>query len=113
MLAIHLGDSPHERARRTCELAGLPKDPSVFAVSGGVPEVGSVIQIQNFPIERWRICSALLKLRNKTTDSSFVFFICPRFFPGGGHPKGYPFLSNCARSQVMDVFPSVVRLKPV
>jgi hypothetical protein len=50
----------------------LTKDPSVFAVPGGDPEVGSVIQIQNIPTVRWRICSALLKLRNSQ------IFLCER-----------------------------------
>jgi hypothetical protein len=51
----------------------LTKDPSVFAVPGGGPEVGSVIQIQNLPIDRWQICSTLLKLRNSQ------IFLCERF----------------------------------
>src|SRR5947208_3734351 len=50
----------------------LTKDPSVFAVPGGGPEVGSIIQIQNIPIDRWQICSTLLKLRNSQ------IFLCER-----------------------------------
>ena len=54
----------------------LTKDPSVFAVPGGGPEVGSVIQIQNIPTDRWQICSALLKLRNSQ------IFLCERSLQG-------------------------------
>ncbi len=50
----------------------LTKNPSVFAVPGGGPEVGAVIQIQNIPIDRWQICSTLLKLRNSQ------IFLCER-----------------------------------
>jgi hypothetical protein len=50
----------------------LIKDCSVFAVPGGGPEVGSVIQIQNTPIDPWQICSTLLKLRNSQ------IFLCER-----------------------------------
>lgn len=54
----------------------LTKDPSVFAVPGGGPEVGSVIQIQNIPIDRWQVCSTLLKLRN------CQIFLCERYLNG-------------------------------
>jgi len=54
----------------------LTKDPSVFAVPGADPEVGSVIQIQNIPIDRWQVCSTLLKLRNSQ------IFLCERCLHG-------------------------------
>jgi hypothetical protein len=54
----------------------LTKDPSVFAVPGGGPEVGSIIQIQSIPIDRWQICSTLLKLRNSQ------IFLCERCLHG-------------------------------
>jgi hypothetical protein len=54
----------------------LTKDPSVFAVPAGGHEVGSAIQIQNIPIDRWQICSTLLKLRNSQ------IFLCERSLQG-------------------------------
>ena len=64
----------------------LTKDPSAFAVPGGGPEVGSVIQIQNIPTDRWQVCSALLKLRNsqiflceRSLQSAIEFAVIERF----------------------------------
>jgi hypothetical protein len=54
----------------------LTKDPSVFAVSGGGPEVGLVVQTQNSPIDRWQVCSTLLKFRNSQ------IFLCERSLQG-------------------------------
>ena len=57
-------------------IKALIEDPSVFTIAGGSPEVGSVIQIQNVPIDRWQICSPLLKLRNSQ------IFLCERSLQG-------------------------------
>ena len=53
-----------------------PTRSEIFAVPGGHPEAGSFVQIQNVPIDRWQICSTLLKLRHSQ------IFLCERSVQG-------------------------------
>lgn len=46
--------------------------PVSLTVPDGGPEAGSLLHIQNLPIDRWQICSTLLKLRHSQ------IFLCER-----------------------------------
>ena len=50
----------------------MTEEPALFSIPGRAPESGSIVQIQNVPIDRWQICSTLLKLR------SSQIFLCER-----------------------------------
>jgi hypothetical protein len=54
----------------------MSKDPVAFTIPGGGPETGSFVQIHNVPIDRWQICSTLLKLRHSQ------IFLCERSVQG-------------------------------
>lgn len=50
----------------------ISDDPVSLTMPVGGPDAGSFVQIQNVPIDRWQICSTLLKLRHSQ------IFLCER-----------------------------------
>ena len=54
----------------------MSEDPASLTMPGGGPEAGSFVHIQNVPIDRWQICSTLLKLRHSQ------IFLCERSVQG-------------------------------
>src|SRR5258708_10073077 len=57
-------------------LKAMTEDPEIFTIPGGGPETGSFVHIQTVPIDRWQICSTLLKLRHSQ------IFLCERSVQG-------------------------------
>jgi hypothetical protein len=64
-------DELHALERLKQNVKDMAADPVVFTIPGG-PEAGSIIHIQNVPIDRWQVCSPLLKLRESE------IFLCER-----------------------------------
>lgn len=54
---------------------GLLEDPVIFTIPGG-PDADGIIEIPNTPVDRWRICSSLLKFHNSQV------FLCDRKLQG-------------------------------
>jgi hypothetical protein len=54
----------------------ISDDPVSLTMPGGGAEAGSLVHIQNSPIDRWQICSTLLNLRHSQ------IFLCERSVQG-------------------------------
>ena len=54
----------------------MSDDPVILTMPGDAPEAGSFVHIEKVPIDRWQICSTLLKLRHSQ------IFLCERSVQG-------------------------------
>src|SRR5687767_14082455 len=68
-------DELHALERLKRNLKDMAADAMIFTIPGG-PDAGSVIEIPNVPVDRWQICSPLLKLRDNQ------IFLCERSLQG-------------------------------
>lgn len=68
-------DEIHGLERLKQNVKDMAADPTIFTIPDG-PEAGSVIHIPNVPVDRWQVCSSLLKLRESQ------IFLCERSLQG-------------------------------